>query len=183
MNSLTISQCSPQFELVGENLMAPPDCHGDTKKHFLLHISSFTFSARWLLLVNCNPLSAAAVAAIFSCSRLLCWFVWRTAFDSLIVPRVVSDFLKKLCKLCCHDALPLLREFLGTIFLLPEPRFIPPVLLLSPLDMYALIKAWNQVKLSPPLLDFLVLTFGDMNTKKVKRPWRGVRQVRTIPAA
>ena len=67
------------------------------------------------------------------------------------------------------------HDTLLTVQVFPNLQFLP-ALLLSPLDMYALIKAWRQVKFSPLLGCFALLTFGDMTAKKLKRPWRGVRQ-------
>jgi hypothetical protein len=66
--------------------------------------------------------------------------------------------------------------------MIPELKFLP-ALLLSPLDMYALIKAWRQIKFSPLLGCFALLTFGDTTAKKLKRPWRGVRQDANIAVA
>ena len=75
------------------------------------------------------------------------------------------------------------HDTLLTVHVFPNLQFLP-ALLLSPLDIYALIKAWRQVKFLFPLLGcFALLTFGDMNTKKLKRPWRGVRQDANINVA
>ena len=148
-------------------------------------IPSATSSSRWGL--DNGNFSEGAL----SCSGLLLWWfvVMCALFDSsllLLVSRVQvlvlsrSDF-KNLCTRCFHhDTLLPVRP----VRAFPELKCSPVLLLLSPLDMYALIKAWRQDKFCSPLLDLLAfLTFGDMNTNKLKRPWRGVRQAFTINVA
>ena len=144
--------CSSHFSSSSPSVAKNSSCCG--LGIVLFPSASFISSARWGLDNGTNLSEAGGSLTCFG--LVLLWsFEW----------------VQKLCTHCFHvDTLLVhVRVFLELKFL--------PVLLLSPLDMYALIDAWRQDKFSSPLLScFALLTFGDLDTKELKRPWRGVKQ-------
>ena len=110
------------------------------------------------------------ITALIMCCTCIRLIALRITCTYVLLDR--SDF-KDLCTRCGNDTTDFKDD--STMLFLPAVRAFPelkspPILLISPFDMYALIEARRQVKFSPLLGLLAFLTLGDMNTKKLKRP-------------